>query len=64
MSSSEKPRLMVTEWVRGEPVGYKCSLCGQIFLLPDDRSPKEASAELLTAFHEHVGEVHGDEGKD
>jgi hypothetical protein len=64
MSSSEKPRLEVTEWVRGEPVAYKCSRCGQIFLLPDDQSPKEAAAELLAAFHDHVGEVHGDEGKD
>jgi hypothetical protein len=59
MNSSEQPRLVVTEWAKGEPVAYQCSLCGQIFLLPDDRIPKEAAAELLAAFHQHVGEEHG-----
>jgi hypothetical protein len=64
MPASEEPRLVVTEWVKGEPVTYKCSQCSQIFILPDDRTPKEAAAELLAAFHEHLGEVHGDETKD
>lgn len=63
MSSSEQPRLVVTEWVKGEPVAYKCSLCGQLFLLPDDRTPKEAAAELVAAFHEHLGEEHGNHAK-
>lgn len=64
MSSREQPRLVPTEWVKGEPTAYKCSLCCQIFLLPDDRSPKEAVVELQAAFHEHVGEEHGDEARD
>ena len=64
MNSSEKPRLVVTEWVKDEPVAYQCSLCGQIFLLPDDRTPKEAAAELRAAFHQHVGEEHGGEAED
>ena len=62
MNSREKPRLVVTEWVKGEPVAYQCSLCGQ--LLPEDRVPKEAAAELLAAFHQHVGEEHGGEAED
>jgi hypothetical protein len=64
MAASENPSLVVTEWVKGEPIAYKCSGCGQVFLLPDDRGPKEAAAELLAAFREHLGEVHGDETKD
>jgi hypothetical protein len=51
MAASEKPRLVVTEWVKGEPIACKCSGCGQVFLLPDDRGPKEAATELLAAFH-------------
>jgi hypothetical protein len=64
MAANEKPCLVVTEWVKGEPVTYKCSRCDQIFILPDDRTPKEAAAELVAAFHEHLGEIHGDETKD
>lgn len=63
MNSSEQPRLLVTEWVKGEPIAYQCSRCGQVFLLPDDQTPKEAAAELLGAFREHVREEH-DEAKD
>lgn len=64
MAASEKPRLVVTEWVKGQPITYQCSGCGQIFILPDDQTPTEAAAELLAAFHEHIGGVHGDESKD
>jgi hypothetical protein len=64
MAPSENPILVVTEWAKGEPIAYKCSACGQVFLLPDDRTPKEATDELLAAFHEHLGEVHADETKD
>lgn len=63
MQANEKPHLVMTE-DKGEPMAYKCSLCGQLFLLPDDRSPKEAAAELLAAFQEHVGEEHAQEAKD
>jgi hypothetical protein len=63
MHTNEKPHLVMTG-ARGEPMAYQCSLFGQLFLLPDDRSPKDAAAELLAAFQEHVGEEHAEEGKD
>jgi len=59
----EKPRLVMTG-AKGEPMAYECSLCGQLFLLPDDRSPKEAAAELMIVFQEHVREEHAEEAKD
>ncbi len=40
------------------PFFYKCSLCEQQFLLPEDRTPKEAVAELWATFKEHVREEH------
>lgn len=64
MAASEKPRLVVTAWVKGQPMTYQCSACGQILILPDDRTPMEAAAELQAAFREHIGEAHGDETKD
>lgn len=62
MLSSKRPRLVVTSW--NEPITYQCSRCGQIFLPPEDRSPKDAVVELLAAFQEHIGEVHVEEAKD
>ena len=53
-----KPQLVITDWIRGEPIAYQCSLCGKKFLLPEDRSPKEGVAELFAAFNEHVTERH------
>ena len=55
----EKPQLEISDFRKGEPFIYRCSVCGQIFLPPEDRSPKEAMAELLAAFHEHIEDVHG-----
>jgi len=55
----EKPKLEISQYVKGEAFTYQCSLCGQAFLLPEDRNPKEAMKELWTAFNEHVREVHG-----
>jgi hypothetical protein len=63
MQANEKSHLVMTG-AKGEPVAYHCSLCGQLFLLPDDRSPKDAAAELVAAFQEHVDEEHAREGKD
>ncbi len=57
---SERPELVMTNWLRGEAMGYKCSLCGQVFLLPEDRTPKEAAAEVMAAFKEHVREQHAE----
>ena len=53
-----EPRLVVTVWVGGVPVAYKCSRCGQAFLLPEDRTPQEGTVELWAAFKEHVDEEH------
>jgi hypothetical protein len=55
---NEKPRLVVRSQNKWDPIAYECSVCGQRFLLPEDRSPKEAAAELLGAFNEHVLEKH------
>jgi len=63
MQTNEKPQLVMTG-AKGEPMAYHCSLCGQLFLLPDDRSPKDAAAELFAAFQEHVGEEHAQDAKD
>jgi hypothetical protein len=57
---SERPKLVMTNWLRGEAIGYKCSLCSRVFLLPEDRSPKEAAAEVMDAFKEHVRELHAE----
>jgi len=59
---SEKPQLVVAGPVRnGEHFFYECSRCGQRFILPEDRDPKDGAAELLAAFKEHVGEEHSEE---
>lgn len=54
----EKPHLVVGGWARGEPFTYKCSACGQPFLIPEDRTPKEGMSELWAAFKEHVHQEH------
>jgi len=33
-------------------------------VLPEDRSPKDAMAEMLAAFQEHIDETHSGEGND
>ena len=63
MAANDKPRLVMTGG-KDEPMTYRCSLCGQLFILPDDRSPKDAAAELLAAFRGHVAEEHAGEAKD
>jgi hypothetical protein len=57
---SERPTLVTTNWLCGEATAYKGSLCGQIFLRPEDRSPKEATAEVMDAFKEHLHERLGE----
>ncbi len=56
--ATERPQLVIADWIKGEPIAYKCSLCGQTFLLPEDQTPKEGVAELWAAFNDHVGEAH------
>lgn len=46
-AKGEKPRLVLTWWVRGEPFFYMCSRCGQPFLFPEDRSPKERGQQTF-----------------
>jgi hypothetical protein len=64
MQLNEKPHLVVTSWVKGEPMSYECSRCGQAFVLPEDRSPRDAAAELVAAFRDHVGEEHAEQADD
>jgi len=54
MQVNEKPYLGTTG-TKGEPMTYECSLCGHVFLVRDDLSPKDAAEELVAAFEEHVG---------
>jgi len=62
MQPNEKPHLVITA-AEDEHIGYRCSVCGQLFLLPDDQSPKEAAIELLASFQEHVVVEHALEAK-
>jgi hypothetical protein len=55
---SERPKLVLSPWIKGEPLSYRCSICDHPFLLPEDRSPKEAMEELLAAFDEHIRDKH------
>jgi hypothetical protein len=63
MQCDEKPHLVITA-ADGEPADYRCSVCAQVFLLPEDRTPREAAIELLDAFHEHVAEEHAQKEMD
>jgi hypothetical protein len=55
------PRLVINGKTTGEPICYRCSVCDEVFLLHEDRTPKEAAAELLAVFSEHVREKHSDD---
>jgi len=62
MQVNEKPHLGTTG-TKGEPMTYECSLCGHVFLVPEDLSPEDAAEELVAAFEEHVfGICRGSEG--
>jgi len=52
----ERPHLLISEVVASQPILYEWSLCGQKFVLPEDRTPKEGASELLAAFRDHVRE--------
>ncbi len=60
----ERPHLVMSPWIKGHEITYECSACGQIFVLPEDRSPKEAVTELRAAFQEHVRSEHSREVND
>jgi hypothetical protein len=59
----EKLCLVLTCWVRGQPFFYQCSQCGRLFVLPEDRTPKEGASELWAAFKEHVQEEHPEDAE-
>jgi hypothetical protein len=59
---SKKPKLMVGPWVKGQSMFYCCSKCGRKFMLPEDLSPREAMAEILSAFRHSVREEHPEAG--
>ncbi len=44
-------------------IAYQCSVCRQRFVLPEDRSPKEAVAELWGAFKDHIREEHPEQAE-
>ena len=54
----ERAQLIVNVPVRGEPMVYQCSLCGQVFPLSEERTPKQAMSEVRAAFQEHIRESH------
>jgi hypothetical protein len=60
MQTEKKPYLMITG-SKERPTSFRCSSCGQLFLLPDDRIPQEATLELVSAFQEHIVEEHAEE---
>jgi len=55
----EKPKLIVGSPDSLHPLHYLCSHCLQPFYLSGDQPPKEAVAELLHAFGDHVEQAHG-----
>jgi hypothetical protein len=54
----KKPQLIVSQWVRGQPLGYECSLCAQTFMLPEGLSPRESAARLIAEFQDHIKRIH------
>jgi len=59
---SEKPQLALSTWSKGGTICYKCSVCNQSFILPEDVTPTQGIAEVFAAFEEHVREVHFERG--
>ena len=55
---TKRPKLEPSRGTKGEALCYRCSICDQPFLPPEDRNPKEAMAEVWAAFNEHIGEEH------
>ena len=53
-----QPQLIVTSFGKSRPIDYVCSLCGRIFPLPEEQSPKEAAAALYSRFKDHIRQDH------
>lgn len=56
----ERPHLVISEAAAGQSILYECSLCGQKFVLPEDRTPREGASEILAAFRNHIREEHAE----
>ena len=59
-----KPKLIVGGSDSPLPLHYLCSYCLRPFYLPGNQPPKEAVAELLQGFREHVEREHRSPGPD
>jgi hypothetical protein len=57
----DKAHLIIKIPAKGEPMVYQCSLCDQIFPLPEDGTPKEAMATIRATFQEHIRGSHQDD---
>ena len=60
-SMDERPKLMISPWVSGEPLHYECSPCGHRFVLSDEGDPSVNAKDLWAAFTEHVRNQHQSE---
>jgi hypothetical protein len=56
--ANETPRLLIDRYLHDEPYAYKCSICSQQFLRPEDRNLEEGAKEIRQAFEVHVREEH------
>jgi len=55
-----RPKLIVGGSGSSQPLQYVCSHCLRPFHFPGNQPPKEAVAELLQSFGEHVEREHAD----
>ena len=46
----DKPQLQIKPWKLGEAFVYRCSVCGQEFIAPEDRRPEEGMTEVSGGF--------------
>jgi DNA-binding NarL/FixJ family response regulator len=56
--ATAKPKLLLGNAGKGEPVYYICSHCLRGFLLPDNQPPIQAAKELYHHFRKHVEQDH------
>jgi len=62
VAMKQRAQLIVNVPVKGEPMVYQCSVCGQVFRLAEERTPKQAMAEIWAAFQDHIREGHPEDG--
>jgi hypothetical protein len=54
----EEPKLIMSPWVKGKPLHYRCSACSHKFLLREDANPTAGAKDLWAAFTDHVRNEH------